>query len=157
MLAAFTGQEAVARLLLSKGADLFARTLNDGTTPVAAAITAKNYIIAQLLVDSGSDLSYVDREGGTLLHYAAFAGPPESVQMLLEKGLSIKARDNRGATPLHEAAASGSVAVMKMLIESGADLNEVCKEYGETALDIARKMEHQALVEYLEGIIGGST
>lgn len=41
-----------------------------------------------------------------------------------------------------------------MLIESGADVNDICEEYGGKVLDIFRKKEHKALVDYLQNVMG---
>ncbi|OCK74938.1 ankyrin, partial [Lepidopterella palustris CBS 459.81] len=91
--AAYEGSEAITRLLLSKRANIFAKTVEEGFTPLSYALNSKSYPVTRLLVDNGSDLNVIDPRGGPLLHLAAFVGPPETVQMLLEKGLSQTAKD----------------------------------------------------------------
>ncbi|CZR52556.1 uncharacterized protein PAC_02433 [Phialocephala subalpina] len=176
-MAAWEGTEAIARKLLSLGADMSLRTVADNSIPLQLAVYKESYPVAKLLIDWGSDLHVLDKRGGTLLHIAANKGPPETVQMLLEKGLDPVAKDNYDATPLHEATLLGSVAVAALLLEAGADANAICEEYGGTALDMVREVvqneekrqqtdkwvreeekqwlrKHQVLMEYLQRVTG---
>ena len=176
-MAAFRDCESIARKLLSLGADITLRTVNENFTPLQMAVY-KGPCVAELLIDAGSDLQVLDKSGGTLLHLASHSNHPGIVKKLLEKGLNSAAKDTAGATPLHEAVRAGSVPVATLLVEAGADAKVVCEEYGGTALDIAKNLVQQseetkqkhplneyeeksldkynALVEYLVGLEGSS-
>ena len=45
------------------------------------------------LVQSGADLSHRDRDGLTLLHYAARGGHLEAVKILVSAGVFLEAQD----------------------------------------------------------------
>ena len=69
-IAAFSGQEAVALLLLAEGASVH-RTDDFGWTPLYRAAGAGQIPIMQLYLDHGADLSAVTALGSTLLQVAA--------------------------------------------------------------------------------------
>jgi ankyrin repeat protein len=69
---------------------------------------------------------------------------------LLEAKADVNARDNSsGITVLWIAAWQGEVEVVKLLLEKGADVNAK-RSGGETALEIAKAMEHTEIVQLLE-------
>eukprot|EP00831_Metopus_contortus_P082618 TRINITY_DN8976_c0_g1_i1.p1 TRINITY_DN8976_c0_g1~~TRINITY_DN8976_c0_g1_i1.p1 ORF type:complete len:350 (-),score=60.07 TRINITY_DN8976_c0_g1_i1:12-1061(-) len=86
------------------------------------AMKKRNVDLAQMLVDKGADINYVDDDGDTLLHSAAKVNSNKNMTFLLEKGLDINARNNAGETPLHIVAENGYDSVAEQLIEKGADL-----------------------------------
>ena len=85
------GNEALARLLLARGARADDAGVDEQGRPAPSA-----------------------------LHYAAQARQPALVKLLLEKGAHPDARSPWGATPLHEAARRGSAEVVELLIKAGA-------------------------------------
>jgi ankyrin repeat protein len=92
--AAYTGQKAVAELLLAKGAKVDQHATNNcrGRT-------------------------------GTPLHYAAWGGSKEVAELLLAHGADVSAHDDHEQTPLHEAAYNNKLAVAAVLIAHSADVN----------------------------------
>jgi cytohesin len=92
--AAYTGQKAVAELLLAKGAKLDPQATNScwGLT-------------------------------GTPLHYAAYTGRKEVAELLLAHGADVNARDDCEQTPLHVAAYNNKLGVAEVLIAHEADVN----------------------------------
>ena len=167
-MAAYQGGESLTKLLISMGADISGRTVKQGLTPFACAVNSKCYPVAQFLADAGSDMHVPCPGGGTLLHLAAFQGPPETVRLLLDARLDPNAMDDKKARPLHDAAAGGSLGVIKLLVGAGADLTSICEEYGGSALDISKKKKEQDekwkrkdeneeaegdVAEYLEGLM----
>ena len=85
-LAAGIGQEAVARLLLKRGADVAARTHGGGATPLHAAARGGHLPLLACLLDSGAPLHATTCEGHTALHVAAHAGQASAVQLLIARG-----------------------------------------------------------------------
>jgi ankyrin repeat protein len=105
------------RLLLDRGADIHAATV-DGITPILAAsgvgsrdsdtrgryrTQAEAVAAVTMLLDAGADVSAADNRGQTPLHGAAFWGFNDLVRLLVSRGASIDARDRQGRTPVDSA------------------------------------------------------
>src|SRR6056297_700518 len=91
-------------------------------TPLEMAIKNRNIELAQILLDAGADIYYVDNGGDTLFHTAASINSNKNVDFLLSKGLDINARNEDGETPLHISAEKGYTSVIEQMINNGADL-----------------------------------
>ena len=63
----------------------------------------------QLLLDSGADLSLVDGQGNTVLHYAAGYGRKEVAELLLASGAAMDATNKAGQKPQDVAKVNGEV------------------------------------------------
>jgi ankyrin repeat protein len=110
-LAAFVGDAATMRLLLSLGADP-AATAKGGTTPLMVAaglahhehrsrVTESSFLDAvQVLVELGADVNAVEDEGWTALHAATLAGHETVARYLLDHGAKLNAKSKLGQTPL---------------------------------------------------------
>jgi ankyrin repeat protein len=112
--AALSGDAAVMRLLLEKGADP-KLTLKDGSTA--------------LMVAAG--VNYRDK-----FTRGTDAEALESLKVALETGLSLDQVNTRGETALHGAAARGADTIVQFLVDRGAKL-EVKTKTGLTPLDYA--------------------
>jgi ankyrin repeat protein len=75
------------------------------------------------LVDTGIELSAINKLGETPLYVAAEKGQLEMARLLIAKGADAKVRTPNGETVLHAAAMIESTALMTALIEAGADKN----------------------------------
>lgn len=82
----------------------------------------------QQAIESGANLSAIDRNGNTTLHHAARRGfqdaASEAIQLLIEAGADVNAPDLGGTTPLHIAAWRGySPESARVLLNAGADVH----------------------------------
>ncbi len=85
----------------------------------------KKYILIQ------ENLNIRDKDGKTLLHYAAQKGYLDIVKLLLERGADINAKDIDGKIPLHYAVLyHGTADFIIFLIEKGANFNWLIPDYG---------------------------
>ncbi|BET02602.1 Hypothetical protein NTJ_15422 [Nesidiocoris tenuis] len=100
-VAAVEGSSACADVLLSSGADPFARDV-DGYTPLMLACKFARLEAARLLVKFGG-LDLKDAAGRTALHISAAAGELRSAQLLLDSGADADALDDEGNLPVHVA------------------------------------------------------
>jgi hypothetical protein len=77
------------------------------------------------LVEAGVDLdaSFVDGEGYTAVHFAAWDGKDEILAYLLEAGAKADVVGEDGYTPLLLAVAGNHTACIEQLVESGAAVN----------------------------------
>lgn len=110
---------AVMRLLLDRGADPHAATVN-GTTPLMAAsgvywrdassrAPEPDAVAAvRLCLELGADVNAVNAEGKTALHGAAARGSNLLAQLLVDHGANLFAKNSKGHTPLDEAEVGGN-------------------------------------------------
>jgi uncharacterized protein len=81
-------------------------------------------------------VAFVDREGRSALHYAAFKDDVHEAGRLLAEGNDPNVADRAGLTPLHLAAQEGAVAVARLLLDYDADVDAVNVD-GNTPLFVA--------------------
>jgi ankyrin repeat protein len=98
----------------------------------------------------GQELEETDNQGRTALHWAALEGHIEVVAVLMGKGAQTDIRDARRSTPLMFAACRGHLSVVQLLVQhtegQGLDATNLS---GETALHLAVRKGHQAVVTFL--------
>ncbi len=141
------GQEAVARLLVERGADANAAD-RGGSTPLhAVALFDRAAIVAPLLEEAPSD-------GPTAIGLVAPLVPNADKRrgaiaaFLLAHGARANAVNSLGFTPLHIAALTDAAEVARALLEHGAD---AAAEYpqGTTALGLARSCGHRRVADII--------
>ncbi|RDW72686.1 uncharacterized protein DSM5745_07858 [Aspergillus mulundensis] len=107
--AAAMTDESLVWWLITKGADISART-HDKETPLHLAALARQSNIIGLLLETYTKAERVkavneaDIHGRTPLHYACCSGRPESVRLLLDAGADVGIADRADCTPLHACA-----------------------------------------------------
>lgn len=122
--AAYTGQTAIAELLLARGADVRATTRLGSLTPLMMAAKNGHAEIVARLLDAGADAGAPNANGTTPLMLAAAAGKADAVTLLLDRGADVNAKDAaHGQTALIFAAASGRLDAVRALVARGADAN----------------------------------
>ena len=137
--------KAVAALLMkTPGVDLEAKARNGDTALMIAAYKSDKAAVETLL----SLDAEVNRPGWTALHYAAAAGASDIVKLLLDASAYIDAESPNLTTPLMMAARGGHILTVKLLLDEGADLT-LKNDQGLSALDLAKKFNHTAIVEGL--------
>lgn len=147
---AFQGTNAVVeaaawmRPLLRGGSRVNASDTN-GCTPLHLAVTARNAVVAEALLNRGANSEAVDRDGRAALHLALTAVGPSAeglptVELLLQRGARVNLADRSGATPLHTVFTLEQrdhiVALAWLLLKHGAAVNAVDRS-GATPLHFA--------------------
>jgi ankyrin repeat protein len=108
----YWGQDAVARLLLERGADPNAVTRDSflQIAPLGCAVATPDVPnpsdreavvleLVKLLISSGADVNGRRRDGLTALHSAAYRGHLHVIEILLAHGADIAIRGYEGAGP----------------------------------------------------------
>jgi ankyrin repeat protein len=129
--------EAMVRLLLDAGADIFASCGCWGTVLYRAAKYGTASTV-QLLLQRGAVAAIAKPDGDTPLHGAASQGSAATVRLLLEASLNIEATDNMGETPLHRATYYGNAENVEALLRWGANVGATDR-LGYTPLHLAVK------------------
>ncbi|KAA8914162.1 ankyrin repeat-containing domain protein [Sphaerosporella brunnea] len=141
--AAYSGSDALVRLLLDRGADVSAATTRNTDAQVQRAIAndsealgadagstalhiAGKYgreVVATLLIDNGAVVCAAAEDGSTPLHWAVCGGHQAMSELLISKGADVSAVDRCGRRPLHYAALEGHAVVCELLISKGANVS----------------------------------
>lgn len=116
-------QEAVATLLLEKGAYIDCRD-NDGATPLLIAIRKKHYSLMNFLLEKGANVDIGDENGQTVLEIAVKDGNQEIVTKLLKKKAKTDTTPWDGETLLHIALQRGDQTLVKTLLDAEAPIDE---------------------------------
>lgn len=132
------------KLLLLKGADVDAKTVDGRTALHAAAMLPMGGRVVKLLLEVGADVDARSLTGNTPLFGAVAAGV-ENTLLLLDHGAHPNIASQTGATPLMAARTSD---VAWLLVAKGADVNARSKR-GETALAAAAGRGDEESVELL--------
>lgn len=149
-LAAESGDEAVLRLLLDRGAD--ARAMG-GVLPTLAAMNASDPECISLTLPTADRAAL---RGSALFLAPPFGSPSalrdtQALKAFFEAGADVAVRDAAGRSLLMLAVSSDDVPVetVEALIGLGADVNVTSAE-GYTALDFARQTGRTSILTLLE-------
>lgn len=91
-------------------------------TPFLLAITAGDRVLAQALLERGSDPHAKGHCGATALHIAARHNHPTLIPWLLELGIPLTITNDFEETPLQDAVSHSSYEAAAFLLEKGADV-----------------------------------
>lgn len=92
--AAEQGHEAVARLLLDKGATVDAADTKSGQTPLSWAAKGGHHVVVRFLLNKGAEIDARNKYGQTPLWCAARNKHDTVVRLLLDKGAKVEAKDD---------------------------------------------------------------
>jgi ankyrin repeat protein len=100
-LSAYFGHTRIAEMLLSRGADVTARSRNaTGNTALHAALAGNHKLVAGLLLGHGADVNAADAAGWRPLHLAAANNNIDAINALITQGADVHAPNGEGQTPL---------------------------------------------------------
>lgn len=163
----------VVKLLLTRGADIAERGVND-YTPLHVAASNGDLVAVDILLSAGADPNEITRIDDfetpleVAVHagrravadrlrpltvrptweHASKAGDVATLRRMVREGHDINARDGRGQTALMRAAHAGRHDAVEWLIAHGADLNHASK-FHLTALMLAVVAGHPQIARRL--------
>ena len=163
------GNAQVVRQLLASGANpdlantpfpkFFLHQFVPGTVPLHLAVWSNRMDMAEMLVSAKANVSTVNEQGFTALHFAAARGLQDMAAWLLAHGADPNAQlvatntasafpgishmspfnqMNPGWTPLHLAVRYGHPALVELLVAKGAKL-EATDAQGRTPADLTQR------------------
>ena len=143
-----SGEDAMANLLLDKGADPSSKT-HDGLYALVSACSHGNFTLAERLVKAGAHPDPADSTIPTIVA-AAGSGSVQLVAFLLAQGAKATATlgPRNDFSALHQAAKHGHAPVATLLISSGALLDGMAND-GNTALHFAASENKASVVQAL--------
>ena len=109
------GSTTILKYLLAEGAtiNVDARRADN---PLNGAIESGNLDTVKLLLEKGVPIDYgVDKNGNSVMHYAALGGP-QVFFYLLDKGCRTDLRNKKGETPFISAASAGHTKVVEYFL-----------------------------------------
>ncbi len=117
-------KDLINRLVTEKKADLNMEGFCGVSVLHCACFGGHVLLVESLISEYSMDLSVRDKEGRSVLHYAASKGPYSCDEghielidkLVMQYGLNSTDRDNNGDTPLHIAAMFGHVEAVRHLI-----------------------------------------
>ena len=114
MYAALKGQLALAKLLISKDADVN----KTGWTPLHYAATNGHVDVIQLLLDNHAFVDAASPNGSTPLMLAAQYGTPQAVKLLLDEGAEPLQKNEQGLTPIDFARRASRIDAERLIAEA---------------------------------------
>src|SRR5215471_245256 len=100
-LAAFFGHAKIVELLLTRDADVAARSRNsNGNTPLHAALAGNHKFVAGLLMGAGADVNAADAAHWRPLHIASSNNNLDAMRTLIAQGAEVSAANADGKTAL---------------------------------------------------------
>ncbi len=151
--------EDMAKLLISKGADVNIKA-GTGQTPLMGACASGKEEIARLLLSKGADVKTKANDGIGAFTYcvSAILGDRASTslaELLLSKGANVDEASDTGPTagytPLMMAAGNKKHDLVKFLVKHGANVNAKAKD-GSTPLSMATKDNDPAMIKLLKSL-----
>ncbi|KAK2715890.1 hypothetical protein QYM36_010456 [Artemia franciscana] len=128
-------KEAIAKLLLNKGAGVDARTIK-GETALHFAIQNENVKVVETILEYNANVNLGTKNGDMPLCLSSLTGNVEICTMLLNKGANVNVKKNGGISALHIAAQNHHGNIVKLLLNYGARVNSQDND-GRTALHYA--------------------
>ena len=120
--AAYNDDLSLAKLLLTSGAAIDARTRLRALTPLHIAAESGDAALIELLLKTGAAVDAVNDTGTTPLMIASASGSTGAVSVLLAHGANINAHEKTyGQTALFFAAGRNRAGVIRLLLSNGAD------------------------------------
>jgi ankyrin repeat protein len=118
MLACLKGHVALAKLLISKQADIN----QPGWTPLHYAATGGHVELIQILLEESAYIDAESPNGTTPLMMAARYGSAKATQLLIDEGADLQVKNQLGLTPLDFAKQGNRTDALEIISKS---LNQV--------------------------------
>jgi ankyrin repeat protein len=120
-------KDVVKHMIYKRNHDLKQRSKHN-MTALHLACALGDREIAELLLESGTELDAMTDGGQTSLLLAICSGNSSVTELLISRGANILLSNNHGTTPLHRASQLGDLETIKQLIRNGAEISVSTKD-----------------------------
>ncbi len=137
----FSSNETLKEKVIDKIISLSDLTQKDaeGNSVLKTALDHHRYPFIIPLIKHGADISFVNENQETLLHFAVLRGNKQMLESILNrKELDINAQDKNGNTPLHLAVMKEKIELIDLLLAHDAD-PLVQNQMHQSSLDLGHK------------------
>ena len=117
-------------------------------TPECCVVEQRRPVASRLLSAGANPNVPGGHHGGTVLDRAIIAGDKELTALLLDAGANPNHQDWSGKTALHHAV-SRNADLTRIVLSHHPDIQTTTKD-GETAIDIARRLDRKAIIRCFE-------
>lgn len=148
-LASEEGYLKIARLLVSKKADVNAKVSGDQTALMLASLKGQTDIVKLLLGVKGLKLNEVNDKGATALIMAADMNHTEIIKLLAEKGVDVNKKMNNGFSALVFSFVRKNVEAVEILCKKGAS------DFSNTELTLGNMQGSMMAIAGAMGSFGG--
>jgi ankyrin repeat protein len=149
------GQEDMVAALLAAGGDVSIKGEDDGSSPLAKAVSKGFCKVVSMLVEAGCDPNaelfnaFDERRGErTMLILAIHGGHTSTAAELIALGAKVNS-SHMVLSPLVCAVAHGNIAMVELLLTHGANPNHLSTNLGRTALLVATRSNHVDIAQLL--------
>ncbi len=146
-IACLNGHTEIAEMLIEKGANIDALTLNE-CTQLHLSCGAGNIEIVKMLIKKRAKVDVAAQDGCTSLYFACQIGYEKIARILIKGGANTNTIGKGKYTLLHIASEEGHDKIVEMLIKKGADINATSQDK-KTPLHLACQNGHKKIAELL--------
>ncbi|MBL8271085.1 ankyrin repeat domain-containing protein [Steroidobacter sp.] len=138
------------QMLIARGANIEARTIPKGLTPLLHAAQMGDTAAVQALIEAKADINARDKEQATALMLAVSRNVLETAKMFMSirEGAPMKQLFTPPEKSDKSPATANRLAVTRLLLQGGADVNAVDQD-GDTVLNKAARLGDVELVSLL--------
>ncbi len=122
--------------------------VNENDMKLIKAAGEGNTEQVKALIEEGYNVNTEDRNGNTLVHWAAYTDNVDLLKFLKEKGADLKTVNHFGEQAIHAAAKANKVQAAAYLKEQGADVN-VQDKSRERPIHEAAMKGHVEMIQWL--------
>ena len=142
------GNIKMVKMLKEFGANFEAVTNTGKNIMHIASGSNQPSMLIYLLLYEAQDITSVDENGSTPLHWACYYNAFDSVNYLLSLNVDVDAQDKEQLTPLHLAVANNAINIVKLLLQKGANKN-IQNKNKQLPIDIAKNQNYIAIENIL--------
>lgn len=137
------------KTLVRLGVDINTVDEEKSRTPLLIAAQNGHALLVMYCVKNGGDITCVDRDRDSAIHWAAYKGATGIVSVFQHLGLSTDEADCYGQTPLHLAAMRGQLETVEYLVDTLESDFTSKDNKGRTPYDLARIKHHHGVCSFL--------
>lgn len=123
-ISCYNGYHEIFDILISNGADINKKNIQDGRTPLFGAVWANEYNIIEKIINLGANIDEIDKNGFTYLILAIKTLNHRRVKLLLSFGANIDIYDIYGMSTIQHAFHSEDEKIINIILKTYWGIND---------------------------------